>query len=119
MTIEAAVVAIAKAHELRHRKDLPAVGLDIPATITALPEDVDKTTMPADVPGALQCDNYANQPGYAGPCPGNTHTYAFTLYAVDVASLGLNAAQVSVDEVEAAAQAVALAEATLSASFTP
>lgn len=92
---------------------------DIPASITTLPEDVDKSTMPADVPGALQSPNYANQPGYAGPCPSNTHTYEFTLYAVDVATLGLNATTVDVDDVEAAAQAASLAEATLSATFTP
>ena len=65
---------------------------DIPSTRTGLPADVDMTAMPADVPGARQPRGYPGTPGYAGPCPGATHTYRFTLYAIDVATLpGLTA----------------------------
>jgi Raf kinase inhibitor-like YbhB/YbcL family protein len=93
---------------------------DIPASTTSLPEDVDKTMMPADVSGALQCHNYTMTTyGYAGPCPGSQHTYQFTLYAINSTSLGLNASNVNVDAVDTAAQAAALASATLSGTYTP
>jgi Raf kinase inhibitor-like YbhB/YbcL family protein len=92
---------------------------DIPAATLSLPEDVERAYMPADVPGASQCDAYDGDPGYAGPCPGNPHTYEFTIYAVSTASLGLNEMSVDVDGVEDAAQAVSLASATLSATYTP
>ncbi len=92
---------------------------DIPAATLALPEDVEREYMPADVPGAAQCDAYDGDPGYAGPCPGNPHIYEFTIYAVPAATLGLNEMSVDVDGVEAAAQAGSLASATLSATYTP
>ena len=92
---------------------------DIPASTLSLPEDVDKSFMPADVPGALQCPAYNNQPGYAGPCPGSPHVYEFTLYAVNVASLGLDPNASSVDDVDAAAIAASLESTTLTATYTP
>lgn len=92
---------------------------DIPAATLALPEDVERAYAPADVPGAAQCDAYDGQPGYAGPCPGNQHTYQFTLYAIPSATLGLDPMTASVDDVDNAAQAVALASATLSGTYTP
>jgi Raf kinase inhibitor-like YbhB/YbcL family protein len=64
---------------------------DIPASVNALPLNVEKTAAPANVPGAKQVRSYqTNVVGYNGPCPGPTpppHTYEFTLYAVDVAAL--------------------------------
>jgi phosphatidylethanolamine-binding protein (PEBP) family uncharacterized protein len=42
--------------------------------------------MPADVPGAVQCRNWANSWGYGGP-GSQSNTYEFTLYALDVATL--------------------------------
>lgn len=62
---------------------------DIPADLLMLPADVDKDQNPADVPGATQTKAYDNTTfGYLGPCPGgDLHTYEFTLYALDVATL--------------------------------
>lgn len=92
---------------------------DIPAATLSLPEDVDRDYQPADVPGAVQCAAYDGQPGYAGPCPPNAHTYEFTLYAIPSASLNLVEQSIDVDGVEAAAMPVALASTTLSATYTP
>jgi hypothetical protein len=92
---------------------------DIPASTLSLPADVDRDYQPADVPGAVQCDAYDGQPGYAGPCPPNAHTYEFRLYAVPSASLNLDELSIDVDGVESAANQVALASTTLSATYTP
>ena len=64
---------------------------DIPAELTGLPAGVEKTKNPANVPGAKQATSYDGQTyGYLGPCPnGNLHTYTFTVYAVNVATLPL------------------------------
>jgi hypothetical protein len=92
---------------------------DIPASTLSLPENVEKVAMPANVPGAIQCESYVNNLfGYAGPCPGSQHTYEFTLYAIDSASLGLTA-NVSVNQVDTAARAAMLASTTLSGTYTP
>lgn len=66
---------------------------DIPATLTALPADVDKVYAPPDVPGAHQTTAFPQQNpprGYLGPCPSvadGAHTYEFALYALNVATL--------------------------------
>lgn len=62
---------------------------DIPAAATGLPVNVEKTKSPANVSGAQQALAYDQQTyGYLGPCPGGTlHTYRFTVYALDVATL--------------------------------
>jgi Raf kinase inhibitor-like YbhB/YbcL family protein len=61
---------------------------DIPAPRAGLPEDVDKTYAPEDVPGAHQAKSFnAQVTGYLGPCPPQRHDYRFTLYALDVAVL--------------------------------
>lgn len=61
---------------------------DIPANRFGLPEDVDKTYTPSDVPGAHQARSYdAQVVGYLGPCPPTQHMYRFTLYALDVPAL--------------------------------
>jgi Raf kinase inhibitor-like YbhB/YbcL family protein len=53
--------------------------------------------------------NSAGQNGYTGPCPpSGTHRYYFTLYALDVASLGLSEGAAR-DQVETAAKAHTLA----------
>jgi len=68
---------------------------DIPRTVTGLPEGVAATGTLAD--GTLQGSNdfaqfgggvfpggaAINQIGYDGPCPGGSHRYVFTLYALD------------------------------------
>ena len=91
----------------------------MPVDLTGLPEDVDKQTMPADVPGATQAASYAGWSGYAGPCPGTTHHYRWTLYALDVASLDELDGNSNLAAAKAAMEAHALATATLEGSFTP
>jgi hypothetical protein len=92
---------------------------DIPADLDGLPADVDKTAMPADVPGATQPRSYANMFGYAGPCPGSAHTYEFTVYAIDVANLAELDQNSSLPQVQNVLEQHALASATLSGVFTP
>jgi Raf kinase inhibitor-like YbhB/YbcL family protein len=74
---------------------------DIPAARAGLPEDVDKTYEPADVPGAHQTRSFNAQiTGYNGPCPPVIHTYRFSLYALDVETLpGTTAATTRADAV--------------------
>jgi Raf kinase inhibitor-like YbhB/YbcL family protein len=64
---------------------------DIPASLTALPADVEKVYAPADVPGAHQSLTLGGVAfGYIGPCPpanGDPHTYELELFALDVAVL--------------------------------
>ncbi|MFV8750895.1 YbhB/YbcL family Raf kinase inhibitor-like protein [Nannocystaceae bacterium ST9] len=92
---------------------------DIPADLTGLPADVDKQAMPADVPGATQPRSYANNFGYAGPCPGEAHTYQFTLYAIDVENIAEIDQNSSLGQVKTALEQHAIASATLSGEFTP
>jgi Raf kinase inhibitor-like YbhB/YbcL family protein len=60
---------------------------DIPSTVTELPADVEKVYAPTDVPGAHQTNAYNGMRGYAGPCPGEMHTYEMALYALPTATL--------------------------------
>jgi phosphatidylethanolamine-binding protein (PEBP) family uncharacterized protein len=57
-------------------------------------------------------------PSPTSPARGSQHTYEFTLYAIDSASLGLTA-NVSVNQVDTAARAAMLASTTLSGTYTP
>jgi hypothetical protein len=73
---------------------------DIPADVTALPENIDHQPAPSMPAGSKQStitvplDGFTG-PGYLGPCPqahNMAQTYQFTLYALDVATLpGLTA----------------------------
>lgn len=65
---------------------------DLPASATALPENVAKTDTLADLGGARQGMTDFRRVGYGGPCPppGRPHHYHFKLYALDTA-LGLPA----------------------------
>lgn len=59
---------------------------NIPADAEGLPEGVEGTAMPANVPGAVQCRNWTDNFGYGGPgSPANF--YVFTLYALDIDDL--------------------------------
>lgn len=60
---------------------------DLPATETGLDAGV-----PARSEAARQGKNDFGKAGYGGPCPprGSTHRYVFTLFALDVARLGLD-----------------------------
>lgn len=92
--------------------NIPADARGLPAGIPAGPQ-IDG--------GAVHGSNGSNAWGrtdYGGPCPpeGSTHTYVFTLYALD-AVLDLEPGATKV-EFEEAAQAYILATATLTASFS-
>jgi Raf kinase inhibitor-like YbhB/YbcL family protein len=60
---------------------------DIPATTMSLAAALPTTQMLTNPAGAKQV-NFQTGDGYLGPCPmGSMHTYAFELYALDVATL--------------------------------
>jgi len=58
----------------------------IPATATALPENIDKTETVKSPVGVRQGLNDFERVGYNGPCPppGKVHHYRFKLFALDV-----------------------------------
>lgn len=66
------------------------VVVDVPADTTALASGASGTAMPG---GALETHTDFGAPGYGGPCPpaGRAHRYEFTVYALDVPSLGVPA----------------------------
>ena len=77
------------------------IAFDIPAHQTQIAEGVKSI--------GKSGKNSAGQNGYTAPCPpSGTHRYYFTLYALDVASLGLNESA-SRAQVETAAKAHTLA----------
>ena len=67
--------------------------------------------------GAVETVNEATQPGYFGPCPPETHTYAFTLYALREAS-GVTAESPPRDAL-AQLSDLAIAQGELTGEFTP
>lgn len=102
-----------------HDADAPAPGgfthwvlFDLPATLTELPSG---TYNQAQFPlGGLEGNNGRGELGFTPSCPppGPAHHYTFTLYAVNVSSLGL-AAGATRTEVLAALQGKILAQAQL------
>lgn len=92
---------------------------DIPVSRTELPEDVDQVFEPTNVPGAKQPRAWNNVRGYAGPCPGETHNYTFTLHAVDTAELSGLAQNSNRQTVVDAIEAASIGTATLTGSFDP
>jgi Raf kinase inhibitor-like YbhB/YbcL family protein len=59
---------------------------DIPPSTTMLQESLETTAMLTMPAGAKQAAGQGM--GYLGPCPnGMSHTYKFTIYALDVATL--------------------------------
>ncbi len=60
---------------------------DIPAATTMLPGNLPETQMLTTPVMAQQINRFTGD-GYFGPCPsGQTHTYVFEVYALDVATL--------------------------------
>lgn len=95
---------------------------DIPSSRTELPANIEHIAMPMSVPGARQPRGYPGTAGYAGPCPGSMHSYRFTLYALDVATLPGVTGGTSVEALEALEiqfMAHSLGTATLTGTHTP
>lgn len=91
---------------------------DIPARVSSLQAgagDPAKHLLPA---GTTQVRNDFGTLGYGGPCPpaGPLHHYRLVLYALRVATLGLDASA-SPAQVAAKAQASALAEAAIVGTY--
>ena len=64
---------------------------NVPASVTSLAEN--QTSLDMQTIGALVLENSFSYQYYVGPCPAvnSEHTYEFTLYALDVATLdGIN-----------------------------
>jgi Raf kinase inhibitor-like YbhB/YbcL family protein len=88
--------------------NIPASVLELPA---ALPAGATITTPVT----AMQAITGTATPGYQGPCPsGATHTYVFTLYALDVAMLPASMGSSMAQAVSASLQSHILASGTLS-----
>ena len=89
---------------------------NIPPSATGLPEGVPSTAELED--GTVQGPNDYGNIGYGGPCPpaGQTHTYVFTLYALDTA-LGLPAGA-DADAVGQAMEGHVLGQAELAGTYS-
>ncbi len=100
---------------------LHSVIYDIPANLIGLPADVEKVFDPTDVTGAHQTRNFRGGTnfGYAGPCPQNTHTYEFKLYALDVATLPGATVNTSMAQAKAAIEMHDIEATTLSGAYDP
>jgi len=92
--------------------------LDIPATLSALSENVSKADVPKGLGGAVHGENTTRETGYEGPCPppGPAHRYFFKLYALDK-KLGLKAGATRRD-VERAMETHVLATAQLMGRYS-
>jgi Raf kinase inhibitor-like YbhB/YbcL family protein len=64
---------------------------NVPASVSELPEDVERAAMPAVPAGAAQVKPNVDGStwyGYSGPCPGGAnHSYTYFVYALDVPTL--------------------------------
>jgi Raf kinase inhibitor-like YbhB/YbcL family protein len=110
-----AIVLTDKSNGLVH-----AAIYDVPSTATGLPAAVAKTYMPANVTGAhqpLAFDNTTH--GYMGPCPPNTHSYEFVLYALDVGVLPGSTMTTKVADALPTIMQHAVGMTTLAGTFTP
>jgi Raf kinase inhibitor-like YbhB/YbcL family protein len=93
---------------------------DIPASATGLPEHVENAYAPANVAGAHQAPSqHTPTIGYYGPCPPAEHSYHFTLYALDVATLPGTSAQTSAADAIAAIATHQIASTELVGKFKP
>lgn len=93
---------------------------DIPASVTALPQDVDKMYSPPDVPGAHQTTAFDNSTrGYRGPCPPDMHTYEFAIYAINATTLPGSMMSTTKMQALTAITANSLGVARLTGTHTP
>jgi Raf kinase inhibitor-like YbhB/YbcL family protein len=96
---------------------LHAIIYDIPASVNALPADVEQVYAPTTPAGAHQTKSYKGAFGYAGPCPGTLHVYEFVLYALDVAALPGVTQNVALADAETAIKAHSLASTKLTGKY--
>jgi len=105
-----------------HDPDAPHPGgwwhwlvFDIPATASGVAENASAFGLP---PGTVQSVTDFGPPGYGGPAPppGGPHRYIFTVYALNVARLGLPPAT-PMTKVDAAIREHALASAHFTVLF--
>jgi Raf kinase inhibitor-like YbhB/YbcL family protein len=87
---------------------------DIPAATKSLPANLPTTQM-LTTPVMAKQVNFSTGDGYFGPCPsGQTHTYVFEVYAIDIATLPSVSATSSPMQVRNQLMARDLASGTLS-----
>ena len=93
---------------------------DIPAGVSSLPANLEKTAEPDDPAGAKQSLAYDGATrGWMGPCPQETHDYTIVLYAVDEHPLpGVDLDTTRVPLVSAL-EAASLETAELRAAYQP
>ena len=100
---------------------------DIPGDTRGLPEDIGPEANPQALPMATQVRGWSAACGawlgsqFLGPCPSETHTYEFKLYALGIPNLAdasCNLQPIQIDDLVVQSGAV-LAETTLSAFYTP
>lgn len=90
--------------------------VNLPAETKSLPKGAGSGTgLPA---GAIQPRNDFGEPGYGGPCPpsGKPHRYRFTVYALDIEKIPIDA-NASPASAGLAVNSHALAKATLSGLY--
>jgi Raf kinase inhibitor-like YbhB/YbcL family protein len=93
---------------------------DIAAGTTALPPGMEKTANPAVPAGSKQVKSYDGQTfGYLGPCPPNTHTYEFAVFALDVATLPNLTTAATLAQAKKQILLHDLGSATLTGTYTP
>ena len=114
-TLGYAVVLTDKSNNLLHW-----VIWDIAGATTSLPAGVEKTANPAIPAGSKQGKSYDKKTfGYLGPCPPNTHTYEFAVFALDVAALPSVTTASTLAQVKAEILNHDLATTTLTGTYTP
>lgn len=89
---------------------------NIPPETTSIAEGIQKTATPSSPAGARQTKwSFGAQIGYSGPCPpSGTHTYVFSVYALNT---NLDASLDAPVAAEAAIQASKLGSATLTGTY--
>ena len=100
---------------------LHSIIYDIPASVSSLAENLERSATLSEPAGAKQTRGYAGSYGYEGPCPGfsEPHEYQFEIYAMPSATLSGVNLNTGMEQVEAVIKAGDLGSATLTAVFTP
>jgi Raf kinase inhibitor-like YbhB/YbcL family protein len=115
-TMSFAIVLTDKSNEYAHWTIF-----DIPGTTTMLPEGVPggATTMPSPAKQSTNSLFLAPTNGYSGPCGQTNNPYQFTLYALDVATLPGVTSTSNRAAVQAAIDAAALGDVSITGMSGP